>query len=71
MLFDLPRICCCRYSLNSGDKKWLGSTYSNKFYLSDLELEAEHGNLHFTVQVLYKSGILQNINQSCKFTFVY
>jgi len=58
------------HSVNGADRQWLGSTYSNKFFISNLEVEGT-GEVLFTVQVQYKSGIVQGVNQSGKYVFHY
>lgn len=57
--------------MNDADRVWLGSTYTNKFYISNLQLDGDKGNVLFTVQVLYKSGVIQDINCCGKYDFTY
>ena len=64
-------LCIHRYSLNGSDKEWLASTYSNKFYISDLPLDGDGGTVLFTVQVQYKSGVIQDINHARTYMFNY
>lgn len=60
-----------RYSLNGADREWLGSTYSNKSYITNLDVHGEHGCITFTVQPQYKSGIIQDINKAGTYSFKY
>lgn len=57
--------------MNGEDRVWLGSTYTNKFYISNLQLDGSSGNVLFTVQVLYKSGVMQDINSCGQYYFTY
>ena len=60
-----------RYSINGADKEWLGSTYSNKLYISNLQVDGNSGTVQFTVQVQYKSGVIQRVNHASTYTFTY
>jgi len=59
------------YAINGVDREWLGSTYCNKFFISNMEVEGANGNVLFTIQVQYKSGVLQDINKSGRLVFNY
>lgn len=59
------------YSINGADKEWLGSTYSNKLYISNLQVDGNSGTVQFTVQVQYKSGVIQRVNHASTYTFTY
>lgn len=57
--------------MNGADREWLASTYSNKFYISKLDVDGDGGIVEFTVQVQYKSGVLQNINHAGTYVYTY
>lgn len=61
----------CRYSINGAERVWLGDTYTNKFYISNLNVEGAEGNVQFTVQVLYKSGVVEELGDCGTYTFSY
>lgn len=57
------------YSINGGDREWLGATYSNKFYISNLHVDGTDASVQFTVQVQYKSGVVEDLNRSGTYVF--
>ncbi|XP_067938150.1 cytosolic endo-beta-N-acetylglucosaminidase-like isoform X3 [Watersipora subatra] len=56
---------------NDTENRWLGSTYCNKFYISNLPVDEDKGILQFTIQVQYKSGVIENIKHAGRYVFTY